>query len=186
MSLRQPSSVTFEEYLQFCRDHPDEHYEFLDGSITMLAWGSLNHASIALNIATMLKISLKGRPCKPFNSDAIFRLSSGRGVLPDVVVTCDQRDLADSDYIQYPSVIFEVLSPSTEAVDRGRKLGYYRACPTVQEYVLVNIHEQLVELFRREKAPMWSYCTFGSNEILFLVSINVMLPVNDIYEDIAF
>ncbi len=180
------SYVTFDEYLEFCKNNPDQRYEYNAGKITLLAGGSLDHSRIAKNVITALDNALHDSPCEVFTSDAIVRLSEQRSVLPDVIVTCDQRDKLNSVYIQYPCLVFEVLSPATEAVDRGRKFNDYRACPTIKEYILVNTSLPLVEYYRREKEPMWSYYTFKASEELSLSSIGVTLPVNAIYRNVTF
>jgi Uma2 family endonuclease len=181
----QHSYMTIEEYFEFCRHNPDARYEYSDGQVTMLAGGSLNHATIALNIASKLKQILP-ESCRPFTSDAALKLSANRCVLPDVTVTCDERDLTNDDYIQYPCLVFEVLSPSTEAIDRGRKFNDYQKCPTLQEYILVNAHEPLVEVFKREKDPMWMYRAYRENAEISLFSLGLSLYIEDIYQGVKF
>lgn len=181
----QSSQITVEEYFELCRNNPDQHYEYIDGQVTMLAGGKLNHSRIAKNIIVALDILFHDGTCQAFTSDAVVKISSTRYVLPDVAITCDERDHQNNDYIQYPCVLFEVLSLSTEARDRGQKLNWYRACPTVKEYVLVNTREPLIELYRREKHPMWSYHTFEENDELTLTSLNITLPVRTIYRNMA-
>ena len=134
----QQSHMTVEEYFELCRSNPDVRYEYIDGRVTMLAGGSLNHARIATNINRILGNFLGDGPCQSLSSDAGLRVTASRYVLPDVAVTCDERDHQDNDYLQYPCLLFEVLSSSTEDIDRGRKFTYYRNIPTVREYVLVN------------------------------------------------
>ncbi len=177
--------MTIEEYLEFCSTHPNERYELLDGQLIMQAGGSVNHARIASNINGILSNKLQGN-CEAFTSDVIFKLPSGNIVLPDVTVTCDERDHTNDEYIQYPSVVFEVLSPGTENIDRGRKFTEYRDCPSIQEYVMVNIKIPLIELFRREKKDMWTYHMFRPDDIVPLKSIGINLPVNDVYKRVLF
>src|SRR5947207_5051279 len=110
----QQSHMTVEEYFELCRSDPDTRYEYIDGQVTMLAGGSLNHARIAANINRILGTLLRGGPCQAFTSDAALQVTASRYVLPDIAVTCDERDHQDNDYLQYPSLLFEVLSPSTE------------------------------------------------------------------------
>jgi Uma2 family endonuclease len=179
------SYITVEEYFDLCRNNHDQHYEYIDGQVIMLAGGKLNHARIARNIIVALDILFPDGTCQAFTSDAIVRISPTRYVLPDVAVTCDELDHQNNDYIQFPCVLFEVLSPSTEAKDRGQKLNWYRACPTIKEYVLVNTREPLVELYRREKDPMWSYLTFEEKDEVPLTSLNITLPVHMIYRNIV-
>ena len=76
----------------------------------------------------------------------------------------------------------EVLSPSTEGRDRGRKFGYYRACLTIQEYVLVDSQRQAIDIYRR-KGHLWLICSFGPGEQVELTSLNVRFPVAALYEN---
>ena len=108
------SYMTVEEYFELCRNSPDARYEYIDGQAVMLAGGSLNHSRIAANIIGLLQNLLQGG-CQAFTSDAMVKVPSRRYVLPDVTITCDERDHEDNEYLLYPCVIFEVLSPTTEA-----------------------------------------------------------------------
>src|SRR5205823_9792039 len=88
----------------------------------------------------------------------------------------------DKTEVQVPRVIVEVLSDSTEAYDRGRKFGYYRACLHVQEYVLIATKYQLVEVYRRT-SPRWTYDAYGPDDEVELTSIDVRLPVAVLYRN---
>ncbi len=184
-TFSQQSHMTVEEYFELCRSNPDVRYEYIDGQVTMLVGGSLNHARIAANINRALGTLLRGGLCQTLTSDAGLQLTTSRYVLPDITVTCDERDHQDNDYLQYPCLLFEVVSPSTEAADRGRKFAYYRNLPTVREYVLVNSMEVSVELFRREKNTLWTLHVFGVDDEIALVSVGVALSVQEIYEDVV-
>jgi len=178
--------MTIEEYFELCRNSPDTRYEYIDGQVIMLAGGSLNHARIATNVNGILRNLLRGGPCQAFTSDATLQVGAGRYVLPDITVTCDERDHQGNDYLQYPCLLFEVLSPGTEDIDRGRKFTYYRNMPTIREYVLINSLEVCVELFRREKKTLWTLHLFGIDDEITLTSIGVTLSVHEIYENVMF
>lgn len=182
----QKSHMTVEEYFELCRSNPDARYEYIDGRVTMLASTSLNHARIAANVNAVLGSLLRGGPCQAFTSDAMLQVATARYVLPDVSVTCDKRDYQDNDYLQYPCLLFEVLSSGTEATDRGRKFTYYRNIPTVREYVLISSLEVCVELFRRERNTLWTLHLFGINDEITLVSVGVTLSVREIYQNVVF
>ncbi len=128
----QPSTLRVEEYLQFDRSSAEVRYEYIDGQMTLLAGGTLNHATISLNVASLLRNFLRGHPCRVFSSDARVQLAETRYVYPDVTVSGDRRDRGQTDIISSPRVVVEVLSPSTEDYDRGRKFSYYRQCPTIR------------------------------------------------------
>ncbi len=130
-----------------------------------------------------MKNLLRGSGCVVYSSDVYVQLSEKHRVCPDVTVSCDPRDRVAEDAIAYPKLVVEVLAPATEARDRGKKALQYRACPSVQEYLLVSSEAQIVELVRREKNGFWLLQTLGAGETLELTSIGGSLSVAEIYED---
>jgi Uma2 family endonuclease len=178
--------MSVEEYLQLDRSSIDTRYEYIDGHVIMMAGGTLDHATISANIISVLRNLLRGSPCRVFTTDARVRVSETRYVYPDVSVSCDTQDRGRVDIVQFPRLIVEVLSPSTEATDRGRKLAYYRQCPTVQEYMLVNYQYPSVELYRREKNTLWTYHVLEDDDDIELASLGVRFPVTAVYEDVVF
>ena len=119
-----------------------------------------------------------------YNSDVATRLSSKRYTYPDASVTCDERDqpAPDKTEVQSPCVIVEVLSDSTEAYDRGKKFSYYRACPTVQEYVIIATRYQTVEVYSRT-AGSWAYDACGPDDVVELTSLDILIPVSALYRN---
>ncbi len=93
-----------------------------------------------------------------------------------------QEPTPDKTEVQFPHIIVEVLSESTEVYDRGKKFGLYRACPYVQEYVLIDTKYQAVEVYRRI-AQVWTYQAYGPGDEVYLTSINVRLPVAVLYRN---
>lgn len=184
----EPHHVTMrvEEYLEFLRDSPEVRYEFIDGQLYMLAGGTTNHSLIAANMIRELGFLLRGGPCRVYTSDMLVQVSENRFVFPDVVVSCDERDRGVSDMLRYPRMIVEVLSPSTERRDRGKKFSYYRACPTIQEYILVETDEQAVEVYRRATENLWTLHFFGADDNVELASLKVRFPVAALYENVDF
>jgi Uma2 family endonuclease len=185
-ALPRRSTMSVEEYLQLDRDSIDTRYEYIDGHVIMMAGGTLDHATISANIISALRNLLRGSPCRVFTTDARVRVSETRYVYPDVSVSCDTQDRGRVDIVQFPRLVVEVLSPSTEATDRGRKLAYYRQCPTVQEYMLVNYQYPSVELYRREKNTLWTYHVLEDDDDIELASLGVRFPVTAVYEDVVF
>ncbi|GGA30927.1 Uma2 family endonuclease [Okeania sp. KiyG1] len=101
------------------------------------------------NLATALKIHLRGQGCKVLMADAKLGVSEkGSFYYPDVMVTCDERDRRAIKVIYHPCLVVEVLSPGTEAFDRGKKFKNYRRISTLKEYVLIDAREMAVECFR--------------------------------------
>lgn len=184
--VAQPSrsKMSVEEYLAFDRDSRENRYEFIDGSVYMLAGGTLTHARIIANSIRELGNALRNGSCSVYTSDARVRLSEKRYVYPDITVTCDARDEDGNDILLYPRLVIEVLSKSTEAYDRGDKFDFYRSCPTIEEYVLVNTQRMAIEVYRREQHPFWRLSPFKVDDIVELVSIGVSLPIAAIYENV--
>ena len=154
-ALSDREKISVEEYFQLLRDNPDARYEYIDGRVYALAGGNLDHARIAFNVTRALD-DLLPSGCQAFNSDASLRLSSNRYVFPDVTVSCDDRDRGKATEIQSPRLVVEVLSPGTMNYDRGKKFLYYRACLTLQEYVIIYTEYQAVEVFKREKQDLFN------------------------------
>jgi Uma2 family endonuclease len=175
--------MSVEEYLQLDRNSIDTRYEYIDGHVTMLAGGTLDHATISANIHRLLYQALRGKSWRVYTSDARVRLSEHRYVYPDVTVTCNERDRGKQDTIYHPLLVVEVLSPSTMDYDRGGKFTYYRACPTIQEYVLVNTDYQTIEVFRRQREDLWMLQMFQYDGMVTLASIGASFPVASAYED---
>ena len=113
------------------------------------------------------------------------RVSDKRDFHPDVTVSCDARDRGTADFIQSPRLVVEVLSASTEAYDRGRKLQYYLACSTMEEYLLVDSQSMRIEIYRKEQKK-WMYDAFEAGDMVELASMSVLFPVIDAYEDVVF
>src|SRR5947208_8600621 len=175
-------SMSVEEYLELDRNSLDTRYEYIDGYVYMLAGGSADHSTIRINVLTVLHRLLHSSSCRVYNSDLRVRLSKKRFVYPDVTVSCDPRHRGKIDIVEYPRLIVEVLSPSTEGYDRGRKFSYYRACPVLQEYVLIDVHRQAVEVFRRETENLWTLHPFGPGDTIELTSIGVSFLIDAVYE----
>ncbi|HYU76375.1 MAG TPA: Uma2 family endonuclease [Ktedonobacteraceae bacterium] len=185
-ALPHRPTISVEEYLQIDRNSIEKRYEYIDGHITMLAGGTLKHTAISFNIARTLYDALRGSSCHVYTSDARVRLSESRYVYPDITVSCDQRDQGEVDIIQSPRLIVEVLSPSTEDYDRGRKFTFYRGCPTIQEYILVSTDHKSVEVCRRERNDLWVLQMFGPDDTVELVNLGIHFSVSAVYEGIDF
>jgi Uma2 family endonuclease len=186
MALPHDPLMSVEDYLQLDRNSIETRYEYIDGYVSMLAGGTLDHATISANTISLLRNLLRGSPCRVFTSDARVRLSKTRYVYPDVSISCDEQDRGQNDMVQHPRLIVEVLSSSTEGYDRGRKFAYYRECPTIQEYLLIDSQRPMVEVYRREKHDLWILRAFRLGEDVELVNLGVRFPVSAVYEDVIF
>ncbi|MBF2007458.1 MAG: Uma2 family endonuclease [Chlorogloeopsis fritschii C42_A2020_084] len=179
--------LTVEEYLK-AEESSEIRHEYLGGQIFAMSGGSKEHNIITLNIASRLRSHLRGGSCSVFMSDMKVRIelaNQNKSIFyyPDVIVTCDSQD-QDRFFLNYPCLIVEVLSPSTEVTDRREKLVNYRNLDSLQEYVLVFQDEIKVEVYRKENQEKWSMQTLGKSDNLELNSVGLTLTMPDIYEDV--
>jgi Uma2 family endonuclease len=181
-ALPTSSTLNADEYLAWERASQERH-EYIDGRVSLMSRGVADHSSLSVNITSTLHALLRGSPCRVYNSDMRVRLSATRYVYPDVSVSCDPRDRGQIEELHSACLIVEVLSPTTEAYDRGDKFGYYRACPSVKEYVVVNARRPEIELFRRAGA-FWTLTTFGPDDAIELASLGVRLLLAEVYEGV--
>jgi Uncharacterized protein conserved in cyanobacteria len=102
------------------------------------------------------------------------------------MVTCDSRDRTAIQFIQYPCLIVEVLSPSTEGYDRGTKFTYYRRISTLKEYLLIDSQNMNVDCFRLNEKGFWELHPYSETDHIELTSINLKFPLSLVYEDVVF
>jgi Uma2 family endonuclease len=177
-----PMSVT--DYLSF-EEKSEVRHEYIGGEVHAMSGGSREHDTIAGNIFATLKAKLRGGPCQVFTSGFKVRLEIAREDIfyyPDVMVSCDRND-KERYYSRTPTVVFEVLSPSTETIDRREKHLNYRHAPTLEEYVLVAQERREVTIFRR--ATGWqSEIVTSPDAVIEFRSIKQSLTLAEIYEDV--
>jgi Uma2 family endonuclease len=187
-SAAAKSHHTLEEYLALERTSPLRH-EYYNGSIFAMSGASREHNLIALNLGSELRAHLRDRPCETYVSDMrVLVARTGLYTYPDVAVVCGERQLQNDDVatLLNPTVLFEVLSPTTEAYDRGKKSAHYRRLESLQEYVLVAQDEVRVERYTR-RGDEWLLTELSDiNDELQLVSINCVLTLREIYARIEF
>jgi Uma2 family endonuclease len=173
------------EYLEW-EEQQEFRHEYIDGEVYAMTGGTLNHSAIAGNFHNILKNHLRGSGCKVFNSDAKVQvLESNSYLYPDISVTCDDRDRRATKFISYPCLIVEVLSPTTEAYDRGDKFALYRRSTTLQDYVLVSTNMMRVDLYQRNERGRWEILSYDAADTIELPSVNLSVPVVQFYEDIV-
>jgi Uma2 family endonuclease len=177
--------MTAEEYLTW-EPTQEERYEYWDGEVIAMSGGTRNHNRVSGNFFRLLADTLVDRPCEVYIVDIKVQVEPGQKYFyPDVVVTCDQRD-DDPQLINFPCLIVEVLSPSTEALDRGAKFAKYRQFSTLQEYVLVQVEQPMVEVFRRNEQGQWVLSEYALDDRLRLESVGVEIAIADLYRQVSF
>jgi Uma2 family endonuclease len=184
MSVQQPqSSISVAEYLEGEKDSPVRH-EYVDGRLYAMAGASDRHNRIALNLASRLDGYLNGGPCEVFIADMKVIVDPAVYYYPDVVVTCDPP--GGDPYIRtQPHLIIEVVSPSTERIDRHEKSFAYRRVPSLQEYVLVLQDRMQAEVYRRQSGDEWTREIFTQpGELVHFASVGLTLCVSDMYRNV--
>jgi Uma2 family endonuclease len=172
-----------DDYLQW-EDDQEKKHEYVDGHIYAMAGATENHVDITTNLTVILANHLRGKNCKLFPADMKLNIATKNiYYYPDLFVTCDEGDRFNKKQKEYPCLIIEVLSESTEAKDRGVKFANYQTIQSLQEYVLISQWEQRVEVFRRND-KFWVLQTYTAGEIIELSSIDLQISVEDIYEDV--
>ena len=176
--------MTFDEYLAWEELQPTKH-EYHAGRVLAMAGGSVPHGTVAGNVFAALKGQLRGGRCRVYNSDIkLLPNDASNGYYPDVTVSCHFRDHNSTRHLSHPSLIVEVLSPTTAAFDRGDKFAQYRLLPSLQDYVLADPDAHRVEVFHRDEQGHWTYEVYeGEGEVRF-TSIDAMLTLATIFEDV--
>ncbi|GDX78704.1 hypothetical protein LBMAG42_05150 [Deltaproteobacteria bacterium] len=175
--------LTYAEYLQLELNTGIKH-EWRSGVAVAMAGGTLPHAQLSTRLLGILYGRLLKKPCQPWNSDAKVRIpTEDVSTYPDISVVCGDpvRDELDRNTITNPTVLFEVLSESTENYDRSEKFAYYRALPSLRDYVLVSSHRIAIEHYERRPDGSWLFRELGAGEVLSLRSLRVRLRVSEVY-----
>ncbi|MBD2137346.1 Uma2 family endonuclease [Anabaena sp. FACHB-1237] len=160
-------------------------YEYFNGEAYAMTGGTIPHTTIALNLASGLKNHLRGSKCLTFMSDAKLGISEkGPFYYPDVMVSCDPRDKQAIKFIQFPCLIVEVLSPSTEGYDRGKKFEKYRTISSLQEYVLIDYQKIGLDCFRLNDQGIWELHPFIEGDEVYLKSVDFRFPLSLVYENV--
>ena len=186
MEAARVLTMSVDEYLAF-EEAGSVRHEYLGGEIHAMAGESIAHNTIALNIAGALRGKLRGGPCRAYMENVKVRLEVAREEIfyyPDVIVTCHPTGV-ERLFVRLPTLIFEVLSPSTESTDRREKKSNYQQMPTLEEYVIVAQDRREVTVFRR--ADRWGGEAFTAPEsVVEFRSVKQSLTVAEIYEDVVF
>lgn len=193
MSSAQPLAERLSEaaYLELARTS-DTKLEYIDGYVVAMAGASEKHIRITGNIFGTCFAQLRGKPCAIYQSDMRVRVASnGDYTYPDVVVVCGTRQLApdaDSATLLNPTLIVEVLSPSTASRDQGVKMRDYLSLPSLRDYLLVEQDAVRVQRYSRWQEPSanagWHYTEASDlNAVLDLQSIGCTLPLSAIYQN---
>lgn len=186
VSQQRAREFTEAEYL-LIEKQANYKSEFLYGQIYAMAGGTPEHSQIAANIIGELRNRLKGRPCRTFTSDLRVKVQATTlNTYPDVTIICGQP-MYEGDTLLNPTVIFEVLSSSTEAEDRGFRFEHLRQIPSLQHYILVAQDRPRLECFSRQSDETWPCLLIeGITASLSIPALDCDLPLSEVYDQLTF
>ncbi|MFI5186178.1 MAG: Uma2 family endonuclease [Chitinophagales bacterium] len=181
-------NFTIEEYLEMERSSIEKH-EYYHGEIFAMSGASDKHNIIFKNLYGELAYGLKRKPCQPYGSD--MRVHIPKNTLytyPDISIFFNEitQEVEDDNFTE-PSVIIEILSPSTKSYDRGDKFKLYRDIPTLKEYILIDSESINVEAFRINEHNHWELEEYKKeSDALSIQTVRLSLPLSEIYEGVKF
>jgi Uma2 family endonuclease len=179
-----PEYMTLEEFMEF-QEHSPIPYEFVNGIIRQICAPSVPHCRVVQNIFRAIDPQLRKGPCEPFCTGGQVNLSLGTDQIiyrPDLFVSCD-RDPWDKNGIPNPKFVVEVLSPSTQQIDRKEKAASYRRVPSLDEYVIAS--QKRAELIVYRRAAHWlPEIVSGPRAVAEFRSLGASVALAEIYEDV--
>ncbi|MFN0301986.1 MAG: Uma2 family endonuclease [Burkholderiales bacterium] len=176
--------LSADEYLRWDADQPDKH-EYISGEVIAMVGVTRRHNIVALNLARQLASKLEGTPCRVFISDIKLEVAAANAYFcPDVMVTCDAADLKADQIMHAPTLLVEVLSPSTASYDRGEKFSAYRQIESLREYILIDPDKQRVEGFRRDPDRRWIVMEYPAAAALNFTSLAVAIAWQAVFDGV--
>lgn len=179
-----------EEYLALERASETRH-EFYRGEIFAMAGASESHNLASGNLFVAVQSALRDKPCRTYTHDMrVFASESRDYVYPDIVVACPPIEFKDDkrDTLLNPQVVIEVLSPTTESYDRGKKFDLYRQSDSLKQYVLVAQDEpHVMSYIRQSDGVAWLLTPLeGLAAILDFPTLGISVPLSEIYRNVEF
>ncbi len=187
MEAEKYTLITVEDYLE-AEQRSEIRHEYLYGTIHAMAGGSRRHNQICLTIASVLQRKIGKGPCQTYMNDVKVRVRTRLGEIfyyPDVMVGCDPTD-RNEFYLERPSILFEVTSPSTELTDRREKMTAYQSLASLDHYVIVSQEVRAVEWFRRVEDGWERVVLEEADDRLEFGPIGVAMSLGEIYEGVDF
>ena len=189
-NLAIKQNYTLEEYAEL-ENSSEERLEYFEGNVWSMAGASPIHEEISVNLSTALKNALRGRGCRVYGANLRIKVPVYPPYrYPDLVALCGEPIYEDFFGLQMlinPSLIVEILSPSTQAFDLNEKFTYYKSIESFTEYLLIDQDKPHIVLFTKQSENAWLHREFNSlNDKIFLSSLNCEILAADIYENVEF
>ena len=186
-SAKKPDYYSDQEYLQF-ENQSHSKSEYIDGWIRAMTGASVRHNQVKGNCCFSLRLKLRNKPCRPFESDMKVRIrfaGKTRYYYPDVQVVCRSNEPA-SVFQDQPVLIIDVLSPSTRNYDWNEKLEAYLQIPSLECYIVLEQHQPIATVFRKTNDSFSRQLVQGTDSIIDLPFFNGSLSLADVYEGVEF
>jgi Uma2 family endonuclease len=178
-ALAQPK-LSLQAYMVWEEAQPERH-EFCRGEVFAMVGAKRIHGRVVNNLARELGLALKATPCQVFHEGMKVQIADDTVLYPDLFVTCDPADLATEQVFRAPTLVVEVLSPSTQGYDRSQKFALYRRIDSLQEYLLVDPDTRRVEAFRRRADHAWVLHDMSDDDTLHAASLDVRVPMAEVF-----
>ena len=172
--------LTLAEYIEW-ENAQLERNEFVRGEVFAMVGGRRIHGRVVGNLVRAFANRLEGSPCQVFAESMKLQVAGDTILYPDVFVTCDRDDLRTDQIFFSPIVVVEVLSPSTQAYDRGLKFSLYRSVPSLREYVLIDPDSRQVEAFRVGADGLWVLHDMSGQPALAVPAIDAIIPMHEVF-----
>ena len=189
MGVPELKHITESEYLEAERTATIKH-EYFNGEVFAMSGASIAHNIISMNCSTSLMTKLKGKKCRPFGSDLRVHIpKNSLYTYPDISVFCGKIKTTDSsfDTATNPTVIIEILSPSTRDYDKGGKFTLYRDIESLKEYIIIDSENIMVEKFKRNADNSWQLIDYKTIDLVFSIeSLGIQMDLATIYTDVVF
>lgn len=173
--------LSLDDFLAWENTQPERH-EFYRGEVFAMVGGQRTHERVIANLVRHFGNQLDGTPCQVFTAGLKLQIADDTVLYPDLMVTCNKSDLAADLALRAPTLVIEVLSPSTQAYDRSQKFALYRRLASLQEYILVDPETRRVEGFQRGADDRWVLCDMSQDAVLQASSVGCSVAMEQVFQ----
>lgn len=172
--------LSLQEFIEWENAQPDKN-EFVRGEVFAMVGARRVHGRVVGNLSRLLGNHLTQSPCQVFIDGMKVQVAEDSILYPDLFVTCDSADLRTDQIFRFPLVVFEVLSPSTQAYDRSLKFALYRGLVSLREYILIDPETRRVEAFRVGPDGLWSLFDMSEEAVFSIPSIDASIAMAEVF-----
>jgi Uma2 family endonuclease len=183
MNAPAQPKLSLDAYLAWEELQPERH-EFYRGEVFAMVGAKRIHGRVVSNLERRLSEALDGTPCQVFHEGMKLQIGDDTVLYPDLFVTCDKADLTTDQLFRAPTLVVEVLSPSTQGYDRSQKFALYRRLDSLKEFILVDPETRRVEAFRRTAENQWVLHDMSETDTLHAASLKLSVPMAEVFAGI--